>query len=70
MKVILIPIVSGFLGTILRGYSRGIEELEIRERAETIQTTTLKKLVSWNTTTTNNNNIDNNSKSNYNNHNT
>ena len=40
-KVIVIPIVIGSLGTILKGLVRGLNELEIRRRTETIQTTAL-----------------------------
>ena len=38
----IIPIVSGALGTIPKGLVRGLEELEIGGRAETIQTTTCR----------------------------
>ena len=40
MKVIVIPVVIGALGTIPQGLVKEIEELKIG-RAETIQTTTL-----------------------------
>ena len=40
MKVIVIPIVIGVLGTIPKGFLKGIN-LEIRRRVETIQTTAL-----------------------------
>ena len=41
MKVTVIPIVIGALGTVSKGLERGLEKLEIRRRSETIQTTTL-----------------------------
>ena len=41
MMVMVIPVVNGALGTITKGLVRGVEELEIRGRAETIQTTAL-----------------------------
>ena len=41
MKVTFILIVIGALGTITKGLIKGQEDLEIRERVETIQTTTL-----------------------------
>ena len=41
MKVIVIPIVIGALGMIHKGLVRGLEEMEIEEQAETIQTTAL-----------------------------
>ena len=39
-----IPIVIGALGTVTEGLLKGLEDLEIRGRVETIQTTTLLKL--------------------------
>ena len=36
MKVTWIPIVIGALGTVTRGLVQGLEDLEIRGRAETI----------------------------------
>ena len=39
MKVTIIPIVIGALGTVTKGLINGLEDLEIRERVETIQTT-------------------------------
>ena len=39
MKVTMIPVVVGALGTVSKGLERGLEELEIRGRIETIQTT-------------------------------
>ncbi len=41
MKVTLIPIVIGVLGTVTKGLVQGLEDLEIRGRVETIQTTVL-----------------------------
>ena len=41
MKVTVIPIVIGALGTILKGLIKELEEVEIREQVETIQTTAL-----------------------------
>ena len=36
MKVMVIPIVIGALGTVTEGLVPGVEDLEIRERMETI----------------------------------
>ena len=54
MKVTLISIVIGTLGTVTKGLVQGLEDLEISGRVETIQTTTLlrpprilKKKKSW-----------------------
>ena len=41
MKVTVIPIVIGTLGTIHKGLEKGMEDIEIRGQEETIQTTTL-----------------------------
>ena len=41
MKVTVIPIVTGALGTLTKGLVHGQEDLEIRRRMETIQTTAL-----------------------------
>ena len=41
MKVTVIPIVIGILGIVTKGWVQGQEDLEIRERVETIQTTAL-----------------------------
>ena len=41
MKVTVIPIVTGTLGTVTKGLLQGIEDLEIRGRVETIQTIAL-----------------------------
>ena len=38
------PIVISALGTVTKGLVQGLEDLEIRERVETIQTTALLKL--------------------------
>ena len=40
----MIPILIGALGTVAKGLLRGLEELEIRGRAETIQTTATRIL--------------------------
>ena len=41
MKVTIIPIVIDAFGTVTKGLLKGLEELEIRGRVETIQTITL-----------------------------
>ena len=41
MKVTVMPVVVGALGTIPRGLVKGPEDLEIRGRVETIQITSL-----------------------------
>ena len=41
MKVTIVPIVIGALGTITKRLSKGLEDLKIGERVETIQTTAL-----------------------------
>ena len=41
MKVTVLPIVIGALGTITSGLVQGLEDMEIRGRVETIQTTAL-----------------------------
>ena len=41
MKVTIVPIVIGALGTITKGLSKGLEDLEVGGRVETIQTTAL-----------------------------
>ena len=41
MKVTIVPIVIGALGTITKGLLKGQEDLEIGGRVETIQTTAL-----------------------------
>ena len=42
MKVTVIPIVIGALGTVTKGLIQGLEDMEIRRRVETIQTKALK----------------------------
>ena len=41
MQVKIIPIVIGVFGTVTKGLLKGLEELEVGGRVETIQTTTL-----------------------------
>ena len=41
MKVVVIPIVIGALGTTPKGFVKGLEELENKGRVKTIQTTAL-----------------------------
>ena len=41
MKVTIIPIVIGAFGTVTKGLLKGLEDLEVEGRMETIQTTTL-----------------------------
>ena len=41
MKVMIVPIVIGALGTISKGLLKGLEDLEVGEWVETIQTTAL-----------------------------
>ena len=45
MQVIIIPIVIGAFGTVTKELLKGLEDLEIRGRVETIQTTTLLRTV-------------------------
>ena len=45
MKLTIIPIVSGTLGTVTKGLVRGLEDLEITGPVRTIQTTALLRLV-------------------------
>ena len=45
MKVTIVPIVIGAFGTINKGLLKGLEDLGVGERVETIQTTTLLKTV-------------------------
>ena len=45
MKVTIIPIVIGTLGTITKGLVQGLEDLEITGRVERIQTTVLLRSV-------------------------
>ena len=41
MKVTILPIVIGALGTVTKGFLKGLEDWEVGERVETIQTTAL-----------------------------
>ena len=41
MKVTIVPIVTGALGTITKGLLKGLEDLEVVGRVEIIQTTAL-----------------------------
>ena len=41
MKMMVMPIVIGALGTVPKGLVQGLEDFEIRGRVETIQTTAL-----------------------------
>ena len=41
MKVTIVPIVIGALGTVTKRLLKGLEDLEIGRRVETIQTTAL-----------------------------
>ena len=41
MQVTIIPIVTGTFGTVTKGLLKGLEDLEVGGRVETIQTTTL-----------------------------
>ena len=43
MKVTIVPIVIGTLGTETKGLLKGLEDLEVGGRVETIQTTALLK---------------------------
>ncbi len=43
MKVTIIPIVNGAFGTVTKGLLKGMEDLEVGGRVETIQTTSLLK---------------------------
>ena len=45
MKVTIIPIVIGGLGTVTKGLVKGLEDLEITERVEIVQTTALFRSV-------------------------
>ena len=45
IKVMIIPIVIGALGTVNEGLVKRLKNLEIRGRMETIQTTALLRLV-------------------------
>ena len=41
MQVTIIPIVIGAFGTVTKGLLKGLEELQVGEQVETIQTTAL-----------------------------
>ena len=41
MKVTFVPIIIDALGTVTKGLIKGLEDLEIKGRVETIQTTVL-----------------------------
>ncbi len=43
MKVSIVPIVTGACGTVTEGLLKGLEDLEVGGRMETIQTTALLK---------------------------
>ena len=43
MQVTIIPIVIGAFGTVTKGLLKGLDELEVGGRVETIQTTALLK---------------------------
>ena len=45
MKVTIVPIVIGVLGTITKGLLKSLEDLEVDGRVETIQTTGLLRKV-------------------------
>ena len=45
MKVTIVPIVIGALGTVTKGLLKGLEDMEVSGRVETIQTTAL--LETW-----------------------
>ena len=44
MKVTIIPIVIGAFGTVTKGLLKGLEDLEVGSRVETIQITALLKM--------------------------
>ena len=44
MEVTIIPIVIGAFGTVTKGLLKGLEDLEVGGRVETIQTTALLKM--------------------------
>ena len=44
MKVTIVPIVIVAFGTITKGLLKGLEDLEVGGRVETIQTTALLKM--------------------------
>ena len=44
MKVTIVPIVIGALGTITKGLLKGLKDLEVGGRIETLQTTALLRM--------------------------
>ena len=46
MKVTIIQIVIGAFGTVIKGILKGLEDFEVGDRVETIQTTALLKTAS------------------------
>ena len=44
MKVTIIPIVIGAFGTVTKGLLKGLEDLEVGSRVETIQMTVLLRM--------------------------
>ena len=44
MKVMMIPIVTGALRIIFKGFVKGLEDLETRGQVETTQTTALRSV--------------------------
>ena len=44
MKVMIVPIVIDALGTVTKGLLKGLEDLEVGGRVETIQTTALLRM--------------------------
>ena len=44
MKVTIIPIVIGAFGTVTKGLLKGLDDLEVGGRVETIQTTALLRM--------------------------
>ena len=47
MRLTIVPIVIGALGTITKGLLKGLEDLEVGGRVESIQTTALLRTESW-----------------------
>ena len=43
MKVTIVPIVIGAFGTVTKGLLKGLDDLEVDGRMETVQTTALLK---------------------------
>ena len=44
MKLTIIPTVIGAFGTVTKGLLKGLEDLEVGRRVETIQTTALLRI--------------------------